>query len=338
MSFTNLSVPQRQRRARPARGHSRVCAVLIAVGALACGAAPPGTSGEPPGTGTAPAAEAGPPVSTSDVTVNGTSLHVQRAGQGPAVILLHGFPQDSTAYGRIAPRLARSFSVVVPDLRGIGSSAPASTGFDAPNLAEDIRQLAEQLGLERPFVVGHDIGGIVAYSLARAHPDAVRGVMLVDAPVPGLDPWDALKCELWHMGFFMTPRLPEQLLTGRELDFVREFTRGALHRPEAIDEDAAARYAAAYTGAERLSAGLGYYRAFPLAEADNGAQRDATDLPLVLVGSDQGFAPQLPALSASLAAHGWKNVTERVIEQAGHYVLDDQPDAVSALIEELAGG
>jgi pimeloyl-ACP methyl ester carboxylesterase len=156
--------------------------------------------------------------------------------------------------------------------------------------------------------------------------------------VPGLEPWDALKRELWQMGFFMTPRLPERLLLGRELDFVREFTRGAVQRPEAIGDDDAARYAAAYTGAERLSAGLGYYRAFPAAEADNQAQRDPTDLPLVLVGSDHGFAPQLPELSAALAAHGWRNVSERVIEQAGHYVLDDQPDAVSALVEELAGG
>jgi pimeloyl-ACP methyl ester carboxylesterase len=140
------------------------------------------------------------------------------------------------------------------------------------------------------------------------------------------------------MGFFMTPRLPEQLLAGHELDFVREFTRGAVERPEAISDDDAERYAAAYTGAERLGAGLGYSRAFPAAEADNAARRDSTDVPLVLVASDHGFAPQLPALSESLAAHGWRNVSERVVERAGHYVLDDQPDAVGALIEELAGG
>jgi pimeloyl-ACP methyl ester carboxylesterase len=330
MSFSKLPATTR-RRARPTRGRSRVCGFLIALGALACGGS------TTPATGTAAAAETGPVLSASDVSVNGTRLHVLRGGQGPALILLHGFPQDSTVYRRIAPRLAQRFSVVVPDLRGIGASAPAATGFDAPNVAEDIRQLAQQLGLERPFLVGHDIGGIIAYSLARAHPEALRGVMLVDAPVPGLDPWDALKCELWHMGFFMTPRLPEQLLAGRELGFVREFTRGALQHPEAIGDDDAARYAAAYTGAERLAAGLGYYRAFPTAEAHNRTGRDPTDLPLVLVGSDHGFAALLPELSASLAAQGWRNLTERVIEQAGHYVLDDQPDAVSALIEELAG-
>lgn len=331
MSFNSLFSATRGRRVCPASGRSRLCAVLVAFAAIGCGS---GAAAQPQ---TAAATDAGPALASSDVDVNGTTLHVVRAGQGPAVILLHGFPQDSTVYRRIAPRLAERFSVVAPDLRGIGASAPASAGFDAPNVAEDIRQLAEQLELERPFVVGHDIGGIVAYSLARTHPEAVRGVMLIDAPVPGLDPWDALKCELWHMGFFMTPRLPEQLLAGRELDFVREFTRGAVEHPDAISDDDAERYAAAYTGAERLGAGLGYYRAFPAAEADNAARRDPTDLPLVLVASDRGFAPQLPALSESLAAHGWGNVSERVVEQAGHYVLDDQPDAVSALIEELAG-
>jgi pimeloyl-ACP methyl ester carboxylesterase len=333
MSFTNLPALTRSNPARPARASSGARGISIVLAALALGGC-----GATHGTATAAAVEAGSALSSSDIDVNGTTLHVARAGQGPALILLHGFPQDSTVYRRIAPRLAERFSVVVPDLRGIGASATATTGFDAPNVAEDIRQLSERLGLERPFVVGHDLGGIVAYSLARAHPDAVRGVMLIDAPVPGLDPWDALECELWHMGFFMTPRLPEQLLAGRELAFVREFTRGALQRPEAIDEAAAERYAAAYTGEERLGAGLGYYRAFPAAKADNRARRDPTDLPLVLVGSDHGFAAQLPTLSAALAEHGWRNVTERVVERAGHYVLDDQPDAVSALIEELAGG
>jgi pimeloyl-ACP methyl ester carboxylesterase len=331
MSFTRLFALTRRPSVHPARGRSRLCCVLITLGALACG------TGAAPQPGTAAVSDAGPALTSSDVAVNGTTIHVARGGQGPAVILLHGFPQDSTVYRRIGRRLAERFSVVVPDLRGIGASAPASTGFDAPNLAEDVRQLAERLGLDRPFVVGHDIGGIVAYSLARAHPDALRGVMLIDAPVPGLDPWDALKCELWHMGFFMAPRLPEQLLAGRELAFVREFTQSALQRPDAIDDTDAERYAAAYTGAERLAAGLGYYRAFPAAEADNRARRDPTGLPLVLAASDHGFAPQLPTLSASLAAHGWRNVTERVIEQAGHYVLDEQPDSVSALIEELGG-
>lgn len=324
MTFTNFPESTlHQRRAR-------ACGVLLVLGAVACGATP--------GTGTTAAAEAGADASARNVDVNGTRLHVVHAGQGPGLILLHGFPQDSTVYRRLVPRLAQRFSVVVPDLRGIGASAPAATGFDAPNVAEDIRQLAEQLELERPFVVGHDIGGIVAYSLARAHPDAVRGVMLIDVPVPGLDPWDALECELWHMGFFMTPRLPEQLLAGRELAFVSEFTRSALQRPEAIDQEAAAHYAEAYTGAERLNAGLGYYRAFPVAEADNRSRGEPTDVPLVLVGSDHGFASLLPALSASLAAHGWANVSEHVVEQAGHYVLDEQPDAVGALIEEAGGG
>jgi pimeloyl-ACP methyl ester carboxylesterase len=320
--------------ARAKRHFSIACGALIALCSFGCADATAVSSAPPPA-----AADWGAPVSVGDVNVNGTTLHYVRAGAGPALILLHGFPQDGAAYRGLLPRLAHRFTVVVPDLRGVGASAPASAGLDAANMAEDIRQLAERLGLERPFVVGHDIGGIVAYSLGRTHPDALRGIMLLDVPVPGLDPWDALKCNphLWHMGFFMTPRMPEQLLVGREAVFVREFLHGNMQHPEAIRDEDAERYARAYTGAERLNAALGYYRAFPAAEADNQARSGPTSLPLVLVGSDGGFAQLLPALSASLAAHGWSNVSSEVVKDSGHYLLDEQPDQMSALIERFAG-
>jgi predicted alpha/beta-fold hydrolase len=111
--------------------------------------------------------------------VNGATLHYVRGGAGPAIILLHGFPEDWYAYHRIIPQLAKQFTVVAVDLRGIGGSAATAGGYDAANMAEDVHQLAELLHLEHVYVVGHDIGGMVAYAFARRYPETSRGVMML---------------------------------------------------------------------------------------------------------------------------------------------------------------
>jgi pimeloyl-ACP methyl ester carboxylesterase len=116
-------------------------------------------------------AELGDAFESRTANVNGTTLHYVRGGSGRAVILLHGFPQDWSVFRRIMPRLARTFTVVAVDLRGIGGSTATSSGYDAATLAEDIRQLTTQLGLDRPYVAGHDNGGMVAYALARLYPE-----------------------------------------------------------------------------------------------------------------------------------------------------------------------
>jgi pimeloyl-ACP methyl ester carboxylesterase len=146
----------------------------------------------------------------SDIAqVNGTTLHHVSGGQGPAVILIHGFPENWSAYAKIMPRLASRFRVVAIDLRGIGGSTPAEGGYDVATMAEDVFQLVRTLRLDRPYVVGHDLGGWVAYALARLHPDAVRGVMILDVPVAGVDPWDEVKVdpELWFFRFHNAPGL-----------------------------------------------------------------------------------------------------------------------------------
>jgi pimeloyl-ACP methyl ester carboxylesterase len=115
----------------------------------------------------------------SDVAdVNGTTLHYVWGGNGPAVVLLHGYPQDWTEWRHVIPELSRHFTVVAVDLRGIGGSKPTQGGYDAMNLAADIRGLVGKLELDRPYIAGHDIGGLVAYAYGRAYPDATRGVMV----------------------------------------------------------------------------------------------------------------------------------------------------------------
>jgi pimeloyl-ACP methyl ester carboxylesterase len=277
--------------------------------------------------------------SSAEISVNGTTLHYTRQGTGPAVVLLHGFPEDSSAYRAIVPELARRFTVVAPDLRGVGASAPARDGYAFDNLAEDIHRLMQELALEPAFVVGHDIGGIVAYTLARTRPAAVRGVMLLEAPVPGLEPWGELRCspDMWHMAFFQSKALPELLLAGREAVLVRAFVNGGLEQGGGVSEDVIARYAQAYAAPERLHAGLAFYRALPESERLNAARREPSAVPMVIVGSERGFAQLLPALARALGEHGWSRVTSEVVADSGHYLLDERPQSVVQLIERHAG-
>ena len=150
--------------------------------------------------------------------VNGTTLHYVGGGLGPAILLLHGFPQDWYEFHQIMPRLAKQFTVIAVDLRGVGGSAASADGYDAASMAKDIHQLAEQLHLERVYVAGHDIGGIMAYAFARLYPETIRGVMMLDAPLPGLGPWEEIKANpiAWHINFHQAPELPERLLAGRQ--------------------------------------------------------------------------------------------------------------------------
>jgi pimeloyl-ACP methyl ester carboxylesterase len=265
---------------------------------------------------------------------NGTTLHYVRGGTGPAIILLHGFPEDWYAYHRVMPLLAKQFTVVAVDLRGIGGSAATAAGYDAANMAEDIHRLMEYLHFEHVYVVGHDIGGMVAYAFARRYPESCRGVMLLDAPVPGLGPWDAVKANpiTWHIHFQQTPDLPEQLIAGREAIYFRHF----LHSDTFRDADVA-RYARAYAAPEHLRAALEIYRAFPANEKFNAAQGSAISLPLVLApGEHSPFEKLMPSFAEALRAHGCTNVKIEVIQNSVHYVADEQPEAVAELIERDA--
>jgi len=144
-----------------------------------------------------------PGFASATAQANGTTLHYVRGGNGPPVILIHGFPQDWFEYHAIMPRLAQRFTVVALDLRGIGGSAAAASGYDAATMADDVRQLAEALKLERPYVVGHDVGGLVTYAYLRRYPQTLRGAMILDVPIPGIAGWEEAISGpgAWHVGF-----------------------------------------------------------------------------------------------------------------------------------------
>ena len=267
-------------------------------------------------------------------TVHGTTLHYIRAGKGPAVILIHGFPQDWFEYRPIMPILAKQFTVVAVDLRGIGGSTPATDGYDAANMAEDIYQLALVLKLEDVYIVGHDIGGHVAYAFIRRFPQITRGAMILDTPIPGIEGWEEIQGApfMWHMHFMQVPGLAEKLVDGRQDAYLGYFFQFGKFTPEET-----AHYLNAYGTVAQLHAVFEMYRAFPANAQFNAAQRGPMPIPLFFgTGDGSPFAKLVPKIADGLRAHGCAHVETGLIHGAVHYVLEDQPEQVADLIERYA--
>jgi pimeloyl-ACP methyl ester carboxylesterase len=265
-------------------------------------------------------------------------LHYVAGGQGPALILLHAFPEDWSEWRRVAPLLAGRFTVIMPDLRGLGGSTTTSERFDPEAMASDIVLLMASRGITDAYLVGHDIGGPVAYALARLQPRRVRGVMLVEAPLQGMPSWmkEQNSPLMWHVGFHQTAGLPEQLLAGREDIYVRYFLKLSNGgRPP--DEADVARYAAAYRAPERLHALLSIYRQLDKQEAFNQAHTGPIGTPIAIVGGEHVFGPLVDGMAADLRDWGATHVETVVVPNAGHYIADEQPQALAALIATQAG-
>ena len=267
-------------------------------------------------------------------TVNGITLHYIRGGKGPAVILIHGFPQDWFEYRPIMSTLAKQFTVVAVDLRGIGGSTPASDGYDAANMAEDIYQLATVLKMEHVYIVGHDIGGHVAYAFVRRFPQITRGVMILDTPILGIEGWEDIQGApfMWHVHFMQVPGLAEKLVDGRQDVYLGYFFQFGKFTPEEI-----AHYVKAYGTVAQLHAMFEMYRAFPANAQFNAAQRGPMPVPLFLgTGDGSPFAKLVPKIADGLRAHGCAHVETGLIHGAVHYVVEDQPEHVADLIERYA--
>jgi pimeloyl-ACP methyl ester carboxylesterase len=273
-------------------------------------------------------------------SVNGTTLHYMRGGEGPTVLLIHGFPQDWYEWRGVTPHLTGRFSVVAVDLRGVGGSAAPATGYDAACMATDVAELVDGLAVDPVNVVGHDIGGWVAYALARLRPEIVRTAVVMETLLPGITPADAPPVEvpLWHGEFHMVPDLPETLVHGREEAYFRYFFDiGTVD--DVVTDDDVKHYATAYGDIARLHAAFEMYRAIPESAVFNNAHRTPVDVPLLLVGGEQVFGPGMAPLARLLRAeYGWADVEATVVEGARHYLPDERPAEIAALIERHVRG
>ena len=282
--------------------------------------------------------DASPPASAQSpqsrfAEANGVRLRYLIAGQGDPVVLLHGYAQTSHMWLPLIAKLARSRTVIAPDLRGIGESATPPDGYTKAVMAEDIRALMQSLGLKRIRIVGHDIGLMVAYAYAAEHPAEVDRIALMDAFLPGVGNWRDvwLMRDLWHFHFY--GETPLALVAGRERTYLEHFWNDfAADRNRSVPEADRQLYAKAYGRPGGMRAGFEVFRAF---------ERDAKDfarfalqpltMPMLVLTGEKASGDGLIRQARLVAS----NVEGVVIRGSGHWLMEEAPDQVIPRLVEF---
>ncbi|HBS5970843.1 TPA: alpha/beta hydrolase [Klebsiella pneumoniae] len=265
--------------------------------------------------------------------VNGVRLHYAMAGSGEPLVLLHGWPQTWREWYAMIPELAKKFTVIVPDMRGFGDSDKPGCGYDKRTVAEDIFQLVNHLGYDEINLVGHDIGMMVAYEYASAHPTKVRKLAVLEAGLPGLGLemlMDGAKFpQFYHFSFFIAPGLAESLVAGREKMFITHFIRHLAYDTYALSDDDLNEYAERLSAPGALRASFEHYRAFPVDAVNNQENaRTKLTMPVLAVGGEYCMNDQVGHIMSPLA----DNVQTAVIERSGHWLTEEQPEELTAVL------
>jgi pimeloyl-ACP methyl ester carboxylesterase len=261
------------------------------------------------------------------VSVNGIQMHYVMGGKGEPVVLLHGWPETWYSWHLVMPSLARNYTVIAPDLRGLGDSSKPLTGYDGNTVAEDIHQLVTQLGFKTILLVGHDIGTQVAYSYAAAHPTEVRKLVVMEFTIPGFAPPGRMP--LWWSVFHQTPDVPEALVDGKEVTYLSWFYRNLAHNPAAITQEDINEYVGHYSAPGGMRAGFEYYRAFPQ-DAIQNTNYSKTKLAMPVLALGGGYIPTLGGnITMPTSIYGMKilaqNVTGIIVPNSGHWIPEEQP-------------
>lgn len=258
-------------------------------------------------------------------------VHYVTAGEGPPVVLLHGWPQTWFEWRHVIPKLWDRYSLIVPDMRGLGDSSRPLSGYDKKTVAEDIwRLVTEHLGHETFHLVGHDWGGPVAFALAAAHPDAVARLAIVDVVIPGDGGDFSEGGRRWHHQFHITPDLPEALITGRERVYLKWFYDTFAYKPDAIDAEALDEFVRTYSEPGALRAGFAYYRAIPQDAAENAALLATgfrLPMPVLAIGGGVSY-PHGRGRGGDVEASLKRVATDVrgiVIPECGHFVPEEKP-------------
>jgi len=265
-----------------------------------------------------------------DVPTNGVTLHVRSGGSGPAVVLLHGYGETGDMWAPLAADLARDHTVIVPDLRGLGLSSKPAGGFDKKTQAADVAGVLAALGVSRADVVAHDIGNMVAFQFAARYPAQIRRLVLIDAPVPGVGPWEEVLKNplLWHFRFG-GPDM-ERLVAGRERIYLDRFWNEFSASPARFSEAARRHYAALYALPGAMHSGFAQFAAFDQDAVDNRAFLTGArlTLPILAVGGEKSFGPMM----ATVMRAAGDDVTEGIVPDAGHWIMEENPGATLRLV------
>jgi pimeloyl-ACP methyl ester carboxylesterase len=256
-----------------------------------------------------------------NASLDGVRLHYVIAGDGPPLVLLHGWPQTWYEWRHVIPALAEEYTVIAPDLRGMGDSDRPLTGYDKRTVADDVRALVHRLGHERIRLVGHDWGMPTAYAYAARYRDEVEALAVLEAGLPGIR--EDEKEHLWHTRFHGVQDLPERLVSGRERLYLSWFYREGAYDPSAVDDAARDEYVRCYSAPGGLRGGFEYYRAYET-DAEHNAEHAETplELPVLALGGAASFR-SLPIHDMEAVA---TDVEGEVVERAGHWLPEERPD------------
>jgi pimeloyl-ACP methyl ester carboxylesterase len=267
------------------------------------------------------------------ITLDGLRQHYVRAGAGELVILLHGWGQTWREWARVMPGFAREFTVVAPDLRGMGDSGKPASGYEKRIIAGDIAALIRHLGFKRAHVVGHDFGLAVAFALAHEYPETVQSLCLMEFMLPGFGGEKAMQLTRnggrWHLGFHAKSELAEMLIGNSLRPYLTWFYKSFAYDPTAISDADIDDYVRCYSAPGALGASLNYYRTAFDDEDDNlryGAKRLA--MPILALGGASNMGDRVLTMMAPLG----ERVKGGAVERAGHWIPDERPDW---LIEHL---
>ena len=282
----------------------------------------------------------------------GADIFVRSGGRGPVVVLLHGYAENSDSWAPLAADLMKDQSVVVPDLRGIGRSSKPESGYDKKTQAKDIRAVVTGLGYDRTFVVAHDIGNMVAYAYAAMYPDKVKRLVVMDAPIPGIEPWNETEAEcstymcaklkvllnpgVWdvHFNFQFHGYGPaaERVVAGRERIYFDRIWDDFTGDPSKPDEATRNFFTATYAQPGGMRAGFAQFTAFSQDAKDNKLfEQTKLLMPVLAVGGEKSFG----ALQAVIMRHVATNVQEAVVSGSGHWLMEERPVETVALIRSF---
>jgi pimeloyl-ACP methyl ester carboxylesterase len=255
--------------------------------------------------------------------VNGVKIHYVIGGHGTPLMLVHGFPQNWYMWNRLLPELSKHFTIIAPDLRGVGESGKPRGGYDKKTMAIDLHELVKKLGYKKIDIAGHDIGMMVAYAYAAQFPNEVNKLALLDALIAGVEPvWSQVKAQAWWFGFFSQPHSAE-VAEGRMNLILKDFFPAVSFVQNSFTAQEKAEFVRAYSvkGATRTSF---LWFVFEQDIKDNQEfRKNKLAMPVLAMGSDH-FAPFLGAHVRLVAS----NVKDCIITGSGHWILQEQPDQV----------
>jgi pimeloyl-ACP methyl ester carboxylesterase len=271
---------------------------------------------------------------TREVPTEGATIHVRVGGSGPAVLMLHGYGETGDMWEPLAAAMAKDHTVIVPDLRGMGLSSHPEGGYDKKTQASDMEAVLKALYVTKVDLVTHDIGNMVGFAFAIQHPEQVQKFVLIDAPVPGVGPWEEILKNplLWHFRFG-GPDM-ERLVAGRERIYLDRFWNDFSADPSRFDEASREHYAALYALPGAMHSGFAQFAAFDQDAIDNQAFLAANgklQMPVLAIGGEKSFGPQMAAVMQFAA----DNVTEGVIPDSGHWIMEENPDATVTAVTDF---